>query len=390
MRTEGKETWATEATDHFSGILIDGSQERAERSSRVEHQLSDHTFDVHISAEEVKQSILSLRPRKSCAADNVVGEMLHALNETNLAILAEAFTRRATGCTEAPSAWHKLVAILLPRMPHFATLNDTRAITLLPVLYKVYVRCLFGRIRTHVETQLHPWTIGFRRSHQPAEFIGTLRQAIEYSIQWRKPLNVAKLEIRKAFDRLQHHRIFESFRAYKVDEGILPTEREDFTPCTSVSQFHGIFSAGVDITRGVRQGDPSAPMLFATTLDFAFADLVTSWGSKGLGWEMFSDSLSRHLGEDELLSCLCWADDIYLLASSRDDLATMMNDFVSHVTTWGLGVQVDETCWCTTDTLTSTLAPTSTDTANASTTVIPADLNGIVHVHGHDLPTYGP
>ena len=104
--TEGKETWATEATDHFSCIFADESQERAEWSSRVEHQLSDHTFDMHISAEEVKQSILSFKPRKPCAADHVVGEMLHALNETSLAILTEAFTTRATGCTEAPSAWH--------------------------------------------------------------------------------------------------------------------------------------------------------------------------------------------------------------------------------------------------------------------------------------------
>ena len=60
--TEGKGTWATEATDPFSGIFIDESQERAEWSSRVGHQLSDHTFDVHITAEEVKQSILSLSP----------------------------------------------------------------------------------------------------------------------------------------------------------------------------------------------------------------------------------------------------------------------------------------------------------------------------------------
>ena len=73
LRNEGRETWATEATDHFSGIFTDGSQERAEWSSRVEHQLSDHTFDMHITAGEVKQSILSLRPRKSCAADRIVG-----------------------------------------------------------------------------------------------------------------------------------------------------------------------------------------------------------------------------------------------------------------------------------------------------------------------------
>ena len=192
--------------------------------------------------------------------------MLHALNETNLAIPAEAFTRRATGYTEAPSAWHKLVAILLPKLPHSATPNDTRAITLLPVLYKVYLRCLLGRIRTHVETKLHPWTIGFRRSHQAAEITGTLRQAIEYSIE-KKPPYVAKLDIRKAFDRLQHHRIFESLRAYRVGEDILlATEREYFTPCTSVFQFHGTSSADVDITRGVRQGDPSAPMFFLQLL----------------------------------------------------------------------------------------------------------------------------
>ena len=129
---------------------------------------------------------------------------------------------------------------------------------------------------------------------------------MEYSIEWKMPLYVAKLDIRKAFDRLQHHRIFESLRAYNVDGDILlATEREYFTPCTFVFQFHGISSAGVDVTRGVRQGDPSAPMLFATTLDFALADLVTKWSLKGFGWEMFSDNFSRHLDEDELLSCLC-------------------------------------------------------------------------------------
>ena len=100
---------------------------------------------------------------------------------------------------------------------------------------------------------------------------------------------------------------------------------------------------------------------------------------------MFSDSFSRHLEEDELLRCLCWADDVYLLAGSRDDLATMMNDFINHMTTWGLEIQVDGPCWCTTGILTSTPTPTSTDTATATATAIPADLSDIMHVRGHDL-----
>eukprot|EP00972_Heterocapsa_arctica_P084924 12510594-Heterocapsa_arctica.AAC.1 len=71
----------------------------------------------------------------------------------------------------APEAWHHLVTNLFPKVPRAEQPGQFRPICLLPALMKAYLKLLFIRMRDQIEAALHAWSVGFRRSHQPAEVV---------------------------------------------------------------------------------------------------------------------------------------------------------------------------------------------------------------------------
>ena len=82
-----------------------------------------------------------------------------------------------------------------------------------------------------------------------------------------------------------------------------------------------IRSRDFDILRGVRQGDPLSPILFANVLRTAMKKLKPEWESKGWG-----TSIGSNFAEKHRLTHMMFADDATLLAKSFQALVTMIRD----------------------------------------------------------------
>eukprot|EP00972_Heterocapsa_arctica_P010439 1534700-Heterocapsa_arctica.AAC.1 len=128
----------------------------------------------------------------------------------HLRLLSAIFILRARGLAVAPEAWHHLVTTLFPKVPRAEQPGQFRPTCLLPALMKAYLKLLFIRMRDQIEAALHAWSVGFRRSHQPAELVGFCKQFVEKSVHWCMPLYVAKLDVEKTFDSVGRDQLFNS------------------------------------------------------------------------------------------------------------------------------------------------------------------------------------
>lgn len=168
-----RDNWRSESATFFNDIFSGNSEDRHRWLQEVQNHQTH--LGLQLQTNGVQEAIHLLNKRKSCAEDHITGEMLQSLGEASKAMLTEAFNRHIQGLTSTPVGWYTVAATLLPKQPHSIKGQDTTPITLLPVMYKLYMRCLMTRFRTHIEEVMHNWTLGFRKGHQPAEGIGTLR-----------------------------------------------------------------------------------------------------------------------------------------------------------------------------------------------------------------------
>eukprot|EP00973_Karenia_brevis_P063079 8770392-Karenia_brevis.AAC.1 len=90
----------------------------------------------------------------------------------------------------------------------------------------------------------------------------------------------ASLDMQKAFDRVEHHAIFDALRYFEIDEGYLALIHMMYEGQTGTMDGLNYF----EISRGVRQGDVLSMLLLNADLDFAF----NKWKNKlnNYGWRI--------------------------------------------------------------------------------------------------------
>ena len=121
-----------------------------------------------------------------------------------------------------------------------------------------------------------------------------LSKGIEYNVL----LWVVTIDLKKAFDRVDHTAMFKALRKQMDGEYVNLLEQ------LYKNQYGNVGTHRFPITRGVRQGDILSPLLFNAVLEHAMA----KWKRKlrSHGFCMYADN------EHERLTNIRYADDIVL------------------------------------------------------------------------------
>ena len=90
----------------------------------------------------IRMAALSCNKGKSCAEDHVVFEMVHALDQEFFDMLAYIFRFRLLNhfSEQSDAAWESNVITLLEKRVGASFIKDFRPITVLPVLYRLYIQ----------------------------------------------------------------------------------------------------------------------------------------------------------------------------------------------------------------------------------------------------------
>uniref|UniRef100_A0A7I4Z1H7 Reverse transcriptase domain-containing protein n=1 Tax=Haemonchus contortus TaxID=6289 RepID=A0A7I4Z1H7_HAECO len=136
---------------------------------------------------EVRHAIETMPRGRAPGKDGISVELLQACGPPLYRALARRYTRYLAECT-VPTAWKQSSTVLLFKKGDKEDLANYRPITLLPVLYKVFTRCILARIRRTLEEAQPVEQAGFRRNFSTLDHIATCRRLIETSREHRLPL----------------------------------------------------------------------------------------------------------------------------------------------------------------------------------------------------------
>ena len=199
----------------------------------------------------------------------IVAEMLK-LGSTSLhrAVLDILNAILVSGCV--PRAWGKTTFVMLPKMSGATFVKDFRPIALVKIMYKVYARMMHERLRQTLEAAQPPSQAGFRKGYSTDDDLFAACQLMEKCAEWGLPLWIVSLDLSKAFDRVRWPALWAALREQGVAESLvaslaaLQKDQEG-----QVRGRGGITSRSFSIKRGVIQGCPLSPGLFAAVLQFA-------------------------------------------------------------------------------------------------------------------------
>ena len=112
-----------------------------------------------------------------------------------------------TGTIE--SSWRETFFTLLPKKD-LSEANNWRPVAILPVLYKIFARIIYNRIRDSLQNEQSCEQMGFMTGRNTDDALVILEEIISKCYDKHVPLWFASLDIRKAFDRIEWPALFEA------------------------------------------------------------------------------------------------------------------------------------------------------------------------------------
>ena len=200
--------------------------------------------------------------------------------------------------------------------------QNYRPLSIIPVMAKVFSKILYLRMKSLIEEGLPEEQFGFRPGRGCSDAVCILRMVAQKSEVWGQGLWLAALDVEKAFDRINHAKLFEALMLEGAHFNLVTTLRNLYTNMTAYVRLGpDACSRQFIIQRGVRQGDPLSPALFLVAMKHVLSNISISWRMKGYGTDV---------------SHVAFADDVTLIASCWASLREMLIDVKCGLAAFGL------------------------------------------------------
>ena len=249
---------------------------------------------------EVKRHLANIKDG-AAGPDNCGRKDLRKLSAVSLACRFNIWS--LTG--KAPEAFKRGITVLVPKNQTGLEPKDFRPITMGSILCRLFHKLLAERVEKLYE--ISGSQKAFRKGDGLAENVYILTNVIADRKARSQASNLAFLDVSKAFDSVSHDSIFLAAASAGIPQPLVRYIRSVYTGSTTRLRVNGEMSQDIMVQRGVRQGDPLSPVLFNSVVDLALRQIDQEVGvSVGT----------------EKLSCLAFADDLVLLATTPKGLQT--------------------------------------------------------------------
>ena len=308
------ETW----TRHMKKVLNDdqGTKPRVETANAIEGP------EKEIEAEEVKKALGSMRVGKAAGGSGLTVELLRAAGDTGLKWLTEIYNR-VWREGKAPEDWKKGIVI-----PVYKGKGDPldcgsyRPIKLLEHSMKVMERVIERRLREIV--QVDEMQRGFMPGRSTVDAVFAIRSLVEKHLEKSERLWAAFVDLEKAFDRVPRELVWWSLRRKNVTESLIGAMKALYEGSRAAVRVKAGPKAQTgrefEVAVGVHQGSVLSPLLFVVVMDE-----LTRQTRTGIPWE------------------LLFADDLALLAKTREALSLRLKSWKSALEAGGMKVNTAKT-----------------------------------------------
>ena len=171
---------------------------------------------------------------------------------------------------------------------------------------------------------------GFQKGKSTVDCMFTLYSIIAKTLGMEEKLYCVFIDYEKAFDEIDRSFLWQKLLKEQVIGKFVNALRSMYTVVKSCVKYGFNTSRCFNSYNGLKQGDPSSPLLFMLFIN----DIVQN----------INTNLDDIFTIDELqLFLLLYADDAVAFAKSPEVLQLILNDIESYCTLWGLKINTRKT-----------------------------------------------
>ena len=326
-RLFGNDDPNTRITELFTDIFrhSEAEHEQAECKRHMDNwqEAKDREVRHVIGVGKLRTLIGKLKSGKG-SPDGLTAEMYKHLPDNALDSLSKYLTEMLV-TLRMPAEWCAAKAVLLPKVIGAASLDKHRPIACLSTARK-----LIGHVWLSMlpELTFDSWQTGFVAGAHAAYGVHALQRALELGREWDKPVFIAQLDLRKAFDRVAHSAVLGAVEAQGASKQCVALLARMLSMARMAFSMGGLTSDQVPLQRGVPQGAPESPLAFILVVERVMRPLLTVWRAAGHGW----------LLDAFWMASVGFADDVVLVSHSKESLEEMVSQTIDGFAAAGLEV----------------------------------------------------
>ena len=205
-----------------------------------------------------------------------------------------------------PSTLRGGETVLLPKVSGAGAPNEFRPITISNIVVRCFHSIMAQRMEMHLPLSLRQKA--FRRGDRIADSVWFMQTVIKHHQDTLCPLNIAFMDVKKAFDSVSHQSILVAAARLGVPPPFLTYLRKLYGDAQTRLRIGTELSEPIKLGRGVRQGDPRSVHLFNAVIDLSLDSLGPELGTEIGGVRVKHNA---------------FADDIALIARSPAGLQAL-------------------------------------------------------------------
>lgn len=209
-------------------------------------------------------------------------------------------------------------------------IENYRPLSLTSNMAKVYAKIIKNRLKSQYELTQPEEQAGFRSKYSTINNLHIINQLIEKSNEYNMGLHMAFVDFQKAFDNVKHKFLWKAMKSQGYEIKNIKIIKEMYCN-TEAYVYTDVEGSKFKIRKGIKQGDPLSAILFNIALEEVFKNI--EWEEKGKGIEI----------NGKYLSHLRFADDVVILAETREELEKMINELNDKSKIAGLEINLKKT-----------------------------------------------
>ena len=302
------------------------------------------------TTEELSKAIDMMAPWKAPGSDGIPADLLRNCKSCLLPHLHDILAKCWREGIVPQDMRDAKIIVLYKNKGSRSDCNSYRGISLLAIAGKVFARVVLPRIQKLAERVYPESQCGFRSKRSTTDMIFSVRQLQEKCNEQNMPLYIAFIDLTKAFDLVSREGLYAILLKIGCPPKLFNIVKSFHTNTRATIQYDGSVSDSFEIKSGVKQGCVLAPTLFgiffSMLLKHAFNSLTT--GIKlhtRTDGHLFNPSNLRSKRNLKKITIrdLLFADDAALVAHSAQDLQTLLNQFSSACSDFGLTISLKKT-----------------------------------------------
>ncbi len=312
---------------HFTDLLNTDDQEKF----TVPDNIPPHELDRHVTQKELENALNRAKDGKAFGPDLTIMEYIKYSSDSTKKTLLTLINIIFIHATY-PTLWTTNFLKAIFKKGAKTDPNNYRGLAIGPALGKLYSLILLERLETYCEDNkiISKFQIAFRKAFRTADHVYVLKTLVTKLVtQGNHRLFAAFIDFKKAYDTVNRTTLLKTLHNIGIGKTMLHNIQALYkTTNYTIKTRDGLLET-IPSNLGLKQGCPLSPLLFNLYIN-NFASYLTDLGENNI-----------MLGKEKI-SHFFYADDLVILAESKEKLQTKLDQLAKFAKDKDLTVNADK------------------------------------------------